>query len=383
MAWIRKRMTQKSGPRYDVEYRAPDKSSRRVTFRRLRDAKRFKKNIERELAAGGWVDPNLGYTSLEQYAWDWLKGKAQLSPKTIETYESQLRLHILPGLGSYPLNGLTSARIRMWHADLYGKTENPASRLGPSTVAKCYRLLHAILETAVVDDEILRRNPCRIRRAGQEQHAERPIASVTDVFALADAVKPQRRLLVLLAAFGGLRLAELLALRRRHVDVLHRRVVVVESTIELRHGELITKPPKSSAGIRKVHLDPIVFEAVQLHLDVFVKPTPDAYLFTGDKGGQLRRAVWYAEWVKVREKIHLEHLRFHDLRHTHGTLVAQAGATTKETMRRLGHSTVRAAMIYQHGSDERDEVIAGALGDRIRGDLGEGSNVRHLGGEPS
>ena len=50
---------------------------------------------------------------------------------------------------------------------------------------------------------------------------------------------------------------------------------------------------------------------------------------------------------------------------THGTMVAQAGATTKETMRRLGQSTIQAAMIYQHATDERDQSIAKAIGDAV------------------
>ncbi len=53
---------------------------------------------------------------------------------------------------------------------------------------------------------------------------------------------------------------------------------------------------------------------------------------------------------------------FHDLRHTGGTLAATTGATTKELMARLGHSSTRAAMIYQHATKERDKAIADALG---------------------
>ena len=163
--------------------------------------------------------------------------------------------------------------------------------------------------------------------------------------------------------------------------MLHRRLLVTEATIELAHGELVTKQPKSKAGVRRVHLDPVVFAVVEHHLEEFTTANPDAYLFTGEKGGQLRRAVWYQEWTKARETLGLKHLRFHDLRHTHGTLVAQVGATTRETMRRLGHSTMQAAMIYQHGSDERDKVIAEAMGERITRELKDAVEVRKLGGE--
>ena len=62
----------------------------------------------------------------------------------------------------------------------------------------------------------------------------------------------------------------------------------------------------------------------------------------------------------------LPNLHFHDLRHTGGTLSAATGATLKELMARLGHSSVRAAMIYQHATRDRDQAIAKALGTFVR-----------------
>ena len=73
-------------------------------------------------------------------------------------------------------------------------------------MAKAYRLLKAIMNTAV-DDGMIRRNPCRIKGAGQEQSPERPVLTIRQVFALADAIEPRYRLLILLAVFGSLRWA--------------------------------------------------------------------------------------------------------------------------------------------------------------------------------
>jgi Phage integrase family len=56
-----------------------------------------------------------------------------------------------------------------------------------------------------------------------------------------------------------------------------------------------------------------------------------------------------------------EDFHFHDLRHTGNQLAARSGASTRELMRRMGHSTVRAALIYQHATDDRDQAIAKAL----------------------
>ena len=64
------------------------------------------------------------------------------------------------------------------------------------------------------------------------------------------------------------------------------------------------------------------------------------------------------------------------MRHTHGTLVAQVGGTTKETMRRLGHSAIEAAMVYQHATDDRDQEIAKAIGSRIEVELARAEEAR-------
>jgi hypothetical protein len=65
-----------------------------------------------------------------------------------------------------------------------------AGRGSTSTAAKSYRLLRTIFATAV-DDEIIDRIPCRIRGAGVEHSAERPIATIDEVYALADAIEPR------------------------------------------------------------------------------------------------------------------------------------------------------------------------------------------------
>jgi integrase len=119
-------------------------------------------------------------------------------------YEGQLRRHILPVLGAIPLGKITTARVRSWHADLL--TEGP----GVSTAAKCYRLLRAIL-TTTVEDGLIVANPCTISGAGVEPAEERAVPTLAEVFAMADAVEPRYRVLVLMAAFAGLRRGELSA----------------------------------------------------------------------------------------------------------------------------------------------------------------------------
>lgn len=274
-----------------------------------------------------------------------------------ELYEGYLRLHILPTLGTVPLARLTTSTVRRWHAGLL------ADGLGASTVAKCYRLLRAILNTAVEDRHLVA-NPCAIKGAGVEPCEERAIPTIAQVYALADAVAPRYRALVLLAAFGGLRRGELFGLTRADVDLLHRTVEVRSQRQESKNGETLIGPPKTAAGRRTLALSAELVPELEDHLALWVSPEPTALMFVGEKGDAVRPGVWQKEWDRARGLVGLGHLHLHDLRHVAGTLAAATGAGTKEIMRRLGHATQSAALRYQHATDERDRVLANGI-DRL------------------
>ena len=128
-----------------------------------------------------------------------------------------------------------------------------AAGVGRSTVAKTYRILHAIFATAV-DDDLIRRNPCRIKGAGQDKADERPTVTLDQVFAIARAIQPRYRLLVLLATFAQLRFGELVALRRRSVDLDTMELRVRKATAEMEDGTQVDDDPKSEAGKRPISL---------------------------------------------------------------------------------------------------------------------------------
>lgn len=113
--------------------------------------------------------------------------------------------------------------VRRWRKNLLD------AQVSAVTVAKAYRLLKAIFNTAV-DDGLIRRNPCRIKGAGQEKSPERPVLTFPQVYALADAVPDRYRALVLLTVFGSLRWGELAALRRSDIDFQARTVRIPGSS---------------------------------------------------------------------------------------------------------------------------------------------------------
>jgi integrase len=329
------------------------------TFTTKRDADAFLARVRTDIERGVWVDPEAGRVTLRDYATRWLAERPNLRPRTVELYEGELRLHILPAIGDVELGQLSSARVRTWHAAMLKR-----GRPGKTTVAKCYRLLSSIMATAL-EDGLIGRNPCVLKNAGVERPPERPTATVDEVFALADAIERRYRALVLTATFTGLRLGELRALKRRHLDLLHGTVHVVEQLQELADGTLVIGPPKSDAGNRTVAIPAALLVELELHLDAWSLPGVDELVFPGTQGQPFRRASLYTAWKRATRVAGVEGLRFHDLRHTGNTLAAATGASTKELMSRMGHASPRAALIYQHASRERDAAIAAALSDVI------------------
>jgi integrase len=204
-----------------------------------------------------------------------------------------------------------------------------------------------------------------IKGAGTERPPERPVATIEQVYELADAIEPRCRALVLMATFTGLRLGELLGLRRRNLDLLHASVRVVEQIQELNDGTLHVAPPKTDAGIRTVAIPKVLIPELEAHLGTFSGPGPDGLVFPGTKHQPMPRVSLYKAWHRARADVGLPEFHFHDLRHTGNTLAAATGASTKELMARMGHASPRAALIYQHAARERDVAIAGALSDAI------------------
>lgn len=223
---------------------------------------------------GAWVAPERGRVTLTDYSDGWLKSRLTsrgepLRPRVRELYRGYLDNHILPTFGPVELGQLTTARIRRWNADLL------ASGLGASTTAKCYRLLRAILNTAIEDHHLVA-NPCTIKGAGVESSPERAIPDIAQVYALADAVSERYRALVLLAAFGGLRKGELFGLTRGDIDMLHRTLDVRSQRQESKRGEQLVGPPKTAAGRRTLALPDEIVADIEAHLSRWVGPEPAA-----------------------------------------------------------------------------------------------------------
>lgn len=341
--------------RYQARYLGADGVDRPApeTFRTKRDADDWLAERQAELRSGDWSDPDAGRIDFGSYAATWITERG-IGASTADLYRSLLRNHLVPTFGKVAVADITSAMVRAW------RVARLESGTGPSTVAKSYALLRAVLMTAV-DDRLIRRNPCRVKGASTAPTPERPTATVQEVYALAGSIQPRYRALVLLAAFSGLRWGELVGLRRRDLDLAAGALRVRRNIAELHNGTRLVKEPKSAAGKRTVAIPAVIHGDLTAHLAVYAEHGADGRVFVGAKGATPRRNHFNRLWRKACDLAGVKGLHFHDLRHTGNTLAAATGASTRELMTRMGHSTARAALIYQHATAERERLIGNAV----------------------
>lgn len=352
---IRKR---ESG-RYQVRYPGPDGRQRTApdTFARKSDADRYLSMVEAQMTRGEWIDPERARVTLGDYAERWIAQRPGLRPRTVALYRWLLGKHITPYLGGVELNRLDTPMIREWRSRLLG------NGVSETMAAKAYRLLRAVLMTAVNEDELLRKNPCRIPGADQEKPAERPVLTLAQVLRLSEMMDERYRALVLVTTFACLRWGEVSALQRQDVDADAGVVRVRQTFTEVRGAGMVLGPPKSRAGRRAVTVPAAILPALREHLAAFVDDNPEALVFTTPSG----RPIWRGNlntvigWSAALGKLGVPGLHFHDLRHTGNTIAARTGASTRDLMARMGHDSAQAAMIYQHATSEADRAIAQAV----------------------
>jgi integrase len=318
-----------------------------------------------------WTPPSLrdaekqaGSITLAEFGERWIKER-HIKETTRKEYTGKFQHYIKPKLGNIPLSYLTQQTIQTWHANL---ATSDGEKIGPTAKAHTYSLLHAILASAV-KQSLLTSNPCQIERAMKAKTKKAPIillpAEVRKL-ANADAMPERYRALVLIGAACGLRWGEAIELRRKDVELVTdsegEEVGIIHVHRAVTHKGACRIDSTKSGYWRDVVIPAAIIPDVREHLATFVGSEGESQLFAAARGGcHLNDKVFREFFVESAKSIGRQGLTFHHLRHWQGTMFAQVGGTVKETMVRLGHSTVGAAMIYQNAADERQKELAAKL----------------------
>ncbi|AVO25733.1 tyrosine integrase [Mycobacterium phage Morrow] len=338
-------------PLDDKRYNAP------TTYDNRMDAEAWLAKEKRLIENGEWTPPSerlrkakVSAITVEEYTRKWLSER-DLAPGTKNLYETHAAKRIYPALGETPVAEMTPAVVRAWWAGM-GKQYPTARR-------HAYNVLRAVMNTAV-EDKLLSENPCRIE---QKAAAERDVEalSVEELEKVAAEVHEHYRIAVYILAWTSLRFGELIELRRKDImddgETMHFRVRRGAARVGQK---IVVGETKTVRSKRPVTVPPHVAEMVREHMKDRTKMNkgPEALLVTTTQKQRLTKAAFTRSLKKGYAKIGRTDLRVHDLRAVGATYAAQAGATTKELMVRLGHTTPRMAMKYQMASEARDIEIA-------------------------
>lgn len=313
--------------------------------------------VRSAIAEGKWTDPDAepapGSVTFREYAERWLATgveREDIRPTTEDKYRGLLNRHLLPTFGDFRLAEITEAQVETWFYRLRAEHK--------STAAGAYRLLATIFNSA----KNLTQSPCTIEGAGREPTRKMHSATMAECQSAIDAIPDQYRSAIMLAAWGHLRMSEVLGLQRADIDLNAGTVSVERSWTLARESRRTTLGrTKSEAGTRTLHLPPYVVEALTEHLDNHVWPEKTAWLFPGASGMPLAHRTLSRIWDRARRTIDRADLRFHDLRVSGLTWVGQAGATGAELMYRGGHANLASVQTYQDADAQRDRALAMSL----------------------
>lgn len=354
------------------------------TFRTKREAQAKKNEVEQEMARGRVPDPSLGQQTLHSYIEEILDGDRSIRPSTAAKYRSWVKNHIIPALGERPLASIGPRDVRQFYKNL----ENRG--VGIPTVRGVHNLLSRILGEAYRDGTIAE-NPTSRARLPKEERGPLNIPDKKQLEAIANHIDYRYRSMVLVAAFAGLRIGEVAALRIKHLDMDSGRLRIKQAAVETS-GKVNIGAPKTKAGIRSVILPRHVIDGsgASYRCEVCIRSRSDAWVEVEDRGlrGLLESYAFdhsrepdprgvhlhhhldvvgapdeldpehllfpspaCQPWSRTRFGAHywrpalrragLEAIRFHDLRHFAVDHWIAQGVGARKIQARMGHASIR------------------------------------------
>lgn len=375
-------------PRYRARYRGPDGVRyTSTTLASLSEAEAFLKTAERGILLGSWTPQDASERTPRAATMptvsEWLercirerqkRPHRPITESTAANYRKYLRRE-LSGLADVRIDRLKRATVRAW-------LEVALANGRAAQTCQALKFLRGGLDEAV-QAGLIHSNPARIPHVGQPAPKRVPQAlSAAELRAYLAAAPQRYRLPLALAATCGLRSGEIRGLRlcdyNTQTGLLSIRKGVTRVPSEAlnergqRVGVIIHGNPKTPSSVRDVYVPGALRGALAEQVAAIVRQgqTPDGFLFpsTSALDSPIPEVTLRTSHYRARAAIGRDTLTLHDLRRTAATLAAQGGATLREVMALLGHTSPEVALRYQVAEARRLEAIA----DRMSAALGVG-----------
>lgn len=325
--------------------------------------------------------------TVNELAAEWITWQERrgLKRATVYTRERHFAHHIAPTFGGMAVADVTPQLVADWYDALLAAS-------GPGTARGPYQAMNALFAYAAGTARALpghyvkriETNPCQLPDAAKHRAVKtvpRKVATADEIASLAAGMPDDEQLAVLLGAWCGLRIGEVLGLRRRDFYTTPAKAdgepplwwVRIERQVQSRGGGLREDTVKTAAGNRVIPIASPLVAALTGHLLKFTGTGEDAPLFPREARGlsPMHPNRLRLHFVASRDRHNaaqaartapkLDGFTFHHLRHTGLTRIGQAGATLAELQRFGGHADVRTAQQYQHADLDRLAMLAAGL----------------------
>ena len=316
---------------YRVLYRKPDHTQgQKRGFARKKDAELWLSSIEVTKARGEFIDAQDGRVTVGELGALWLASQTHLKPSSYKALEVGYRVHTMPRWANTRISDIRHTQVQAWVAELSAQRK-------ATTVIRAHGVLSGILEAAVRDRRLLE-NPAKGVKLPKKTKKARVYLTHNLVEALAEA-SGDHMALVYLLAYTGLRWGEASGLRLKSLDLLKKRLSVVENAVDVG-GRIEVGTPKNHE-VRTVPLADFLLPLLAQECEGKRRES----LFFGDGHNFLRQPTtgrgWLDRAVQRCQEIDADFPRVtaHDLRHTAASLSVSAGANVKVLQKMLGHAS--------------------------------------------
>jgi integrase len=295
---------------------------------------------------------------------------ADVETSTLAAYRSYLDKHFIPVFGRRPMGKILPSEVQRWVTT----ATHPASGNGLSaaSVGKYHTMLHSIFERAL-HDRVITFSPCAHTELPKRVKQQHRTLTPGEYDAILAALPEQHRLMIETAINTGLRWAELIALKPRHLHLDLEsgtgKLTVEETIVEVSiknsptGRRMLTKPYPKDNEPRTLGLpDELVTQLAEHIADRRLKPGD--LLFATRDGTPISRNTFRSRvWLPAITKSGVDfNVRVHDLRHAHASWLLAGGSDLKAVMDRMGHAQITTTQKYLHPMPDADHKNLTALG---------------------